>query len=213
MANQEHDENDIRICFVGDSFVNGTGDPEHLGWVGRVCTLLHTASLQTTSLHTKSTEITHYNLGIRGDTSEDIKERWQREVKIRLPSHTSNKIIFSFGVNDTVIMDGNRRVNLQNSIDTSRQILSQSSSQYDVLMVGPPPIGDEEQNNRIYELDKHFQEICSELSIPYLSIFDTLTKNSVWLKEVSSNDGAHPRAAGYTQLANQVSTWSEWIKC
>ena len=25
----------MRICFFGDSFVNGTGDDECLGWVGR----------------------------------------------------------------------------------------------------------------------------------------------------------------------------------
>ena len=27
---------DLRICFVGDSFVAGTGDETALGWVGRV---------------------------------------------------------------------------------------------------------------------------------------------------------------------------------
>lgn len=27
----------MRICFIGDSFVNGTGDPECLGWAGRIC--------------------------------------------------------------------------------------------------------------------------------------------------------------------------------
>jgi lysophospholipase L1-like esterase len=26
----------MRICFVGDSITNGTGDPEYLGWVSRV---------------------------------------------------------------------------------------------------------------------------------------------------------------------------------
>jgi hypothetical protein len=31
------DVTDIRICFIGDSFVNGTGDPLCLGWSGRVC--------------------------------------------------------------------------------------------------------------------------------------------------------------------------------
>jgi hypothetical protein len=27
----------IRICFFGDSIVNGTGDDACLGWVGRIC--------------------------------------------------------------------------------------------------------------------------------------------------------------------------------
>lgn len=26
----------MRICFIGDSFVNGTGDDTCLGWVGRI---------------------------------------------------------------------------------------------------------------------------------------------------------------------------------
>jgi hypothetical protein len=30
--------NDIRICLVSDSFVNGAGDETCLCWVGRVCT-------------------------------------------------------------------------------------------------------------------------------------------------------------------------------
>ncbi|MDY6901411.1 MAG: lipase, partial [Cyanobacteriota bacterium] len=27
---------EMRICFVGESFINGTGDPECLGWAGRI---------------------------------------------------------------------------------------------------------------------------------------------------------------------------------
>jgi len=45
---------EIRICFVGESFVNGTGDPEFLGWTGRVCR----------DAQRKGYEITHYNLGV-----------------------------------------------------------------------------------------------------------------------------------------------------
>jgi hypothetical protein len=28
----EIDPSDIRTCFIGDSLVNGVGDPEYLGW-------------------------------------------------------------------------------------------------------------------------------------------------------------------------------------
>ena len=27
----------VQVCFVGDSLVNGMGDPECLGWAGRLC--------------------------------------------------------------------------------------------------------------------------------------------------------------------------------
>ena len=55
---------DLRICFVGDSFVNGTGDETKLGWTGRVCAALE--------VNNPDLEITFYNLGIRRDTTEDI---------------------------------------------------------------------------------------------------------------------------------------------
>jgi lysophospholipase L1-like esterase len=56
---------DIRICFVGDSFVNGTGDPDCLGWTGRLCA----------SRSRQGRSITYYNLGVRRETSADICDR------------------------------------------------------------------------------------------------------------------------------------------
>jgi hypothetical protein len=32
---------DIRICFVGDSFVDGTCDPDYLGWTGSLTVVLN----------------------------------------------------------------------------------------------------------------------------------------------------------------------------
>ena len=61
----------MRICFVGDSMVNGTGDPAYLGWVGRV--LQAERGLRS--------ELTGYNLGIRRDRSDQIRLRWRAEVE------------------------------------------------------------------------------------------------------------------------------------
>ena len=60
---------DCRVCFIGDSFVQGTGDPTGLGWVGRVVSETKQAGWN----------ITGYNLGVRGETSRDIMARWERE--------------------------------------------------------------------------------------------------------------------------------------
>ncbi len=61
----------MRICFVGDSITNGTGDPEYLGWVGRVMQ----------DERTRRAELTSYNLGIRRDRSDQIRARWRAEVE------------------------------------------------------------------------------------------------------------------------------------
>lgn len=194
------DKLDVRICFVGDSFVNGTGDPEKMGWAGRLC------AMSTAKIH----DITYYNLGVRRNTSADVKKRWQQECQARLPEASENMVVFSVGVNDTVIEHGQQRVKQSQSIENARQFLSMAQQQYAVAMIGPPPIDDLAQNARIKELDAAFQVLCHDLSIPYLSVFSRLLAAPIWLKEVSSNDGAHPRSAGYAFFARLVKAWSDW---
>lgn len=36
---------DIRICFIGDSLVNGTGDEAALGWAGRLCAMANASDI------------------------------------------------------------------------------------------------------------------------------------------------------------------------
>lgn len=191
---------DIRICFVGDSFVNGTGDEEKLGWAGRLCALSHN----------NQTDITYYNLGVRRNTSADIKERWAYECRSRLPEGSENRVVFSFGVNDTVIENNELRVSFAKSLENARMILVEASKIYPVLMIGPPPIFDSVQNLRIQALDEAFQALCHQLSIPYLSVIDNLLAEPIWLKEVSSNDGAHPKSGGYSLLAQLIKSWEQW---
>lgn len=191
---------DLRICFVGDSFVNGTGDPTCLGWAGRIC-----AAAQQ-----QGHEITYYNLGIRRQTSHDIAQRWQTEVSARLPADCDGRIVFSFGVNDTTIEGGKERVALAESIQNARTILQSASSFFPTIMVGPPPIQEEEQNQRIARLSGQFALVCETLAIPYLEIFTPLQGTKEWQEEVASNDGAHPRTAGYSALAKLIQTWSAW---
>jgi len=191
---------DIRICYVGDSFINGTGDPDKLGWTGRL----------SASSQNDNRDITHYNLGIRRNTSEDILKRWESECQARLPEISVNKVVFSFGVNDTVIENGQKRVSLENSIENARKILLKASTKYDVIMIGMPPIDDEEQNKVIKELDTKYKILCNELSIPYLSIYERLVNDKIWKNEVSSNDGAHPRDKGYEFLASFIEKWTGW---
>src|SRR5689334_860809 len=82
----------MRICFFGDSFVNGTGDDDALGWVGRVVADARRAGC----------DLTAYNLGIRRNTSADVAARWEGEARLRLPADCDGRLVFSFGANDCV---------------------------------------------------------------------------------------------------------------
>jgi lysophospholipase L1-like esterase len=70
-------------------------------------------------------------------------------------------------------------------------------------MVGTPPCVDvnQEQRNQIIEnLSDRLAIICGELEIPYLNIFANLVESPIWLTEAQAKDGAHLRAAGYSEL-------------
>jgi lysophospholipase L1-like esterase len=191
----------MRICFVGDSFVNGTGDPEYLGWTGRICR----------AARRKGLDITYYNLGIRRNTSADIAVRWLEEVSHRLPEDCNGRVVFSFGVNDTTLEEGKTRINFQNSIENTSKILTEANPLFPVLMVSPPPVPDIEQNIRVAELSRQFDSVCRQLGVPYLDVFNPLQASTVWLKEAAANDGYHPGLAGYSELAKLVERWCSWL--
>ncbi|HLO89224.1 MAG TPA: GDSL-type esterase/lipase family protein [Nostocaceae cyanobacterium] len=195
---------EVRICFVGDSFVNGTGDPDCLGWTGRICA----------NVNQKGYDITYYNLGIRRETSTDIAKRWLQEVSIRLPTEYDGRVVFSYGLNDTTLENGQPRVNLQTSIENSYRILGAAKQLYPILMVGPAPYADQEdpsRRQRIIDLSQQLARVCQDLHVPYLDVFSILEKSTVWTAEAIGYDGVHPNAAGYLELAKIVENWDGWL--
>ena len=182
--------------------MNGTGDETKLGWTGRV-----SAQFERDR---DDLEVTHYNLGIRRNTSEDILNRWGEESTQRLEGDFEKLLVFSFGVNDTVIESGGQRVSKPHCLENAHAILTSASSVCRVLMIGPPPIADLEQNIRIKDLDVSLAQLCHSISVPYLSVVSELSDDPIWMREVASNDGAHPKSAGYTKLATFISAWDEW---
>lgn len=193
-------DQDVRICFIGDSYVNGTSDPECLGWTGRVAV----AALR------KGYNLTYYNLGVRRETSVDIAKRWGQEVQPRFPSGCAPCVVFSFGANDTTLENGRPRVPEAQSVETTRQLLYLAKQHYAVVMIGPPPNADMEHNLRTRHLSNLFAEVAEREGTPFLSVFDQLAEDTIWGREVSAGDGAHPGAGGYAKLARLVDTWSQW---
>ena len=191
---------DIRICFVGDSFVNGTGDECALGWAGRLCRL---ATNDATSM-------TYYNLGVRRDTSRDILQRVESEVLPRLPATVDSRVVLSFGANDTAQEYGEIRVPEQESIANLDKMVALLKSKYQVLMVGPPPIMDDQRNQLLKDLNEAFRLKTKKLEIPFVDIFSDLENDAQYRKEVVDHDGAHPRSRGYTKIADIILGSNEW---
>lgn len=190
---------DTRICFVGDSFVNGTGDESALGWAGRLCAWANRSA----------SPLTYYNLGIRRDTSLDILQRWSQECARRLPAGCDGRMVFSFGVNDTVLEEGQTRVEYHQSVANFRQIL-RAANAYPVIVVGPPPVSDDAQNERIRRLTDAYAHEAKSLKVPYIELLRPLRDDNAYMNEIAGNDGSHPQGAGYEKIAGIVAAAPGW---
>jgi acyl-CoA thioesterase I len=192
---------DIRICFIGDSFVNGTGDETFLGWTGRVC---------AAATNISDISLTCYNLGIRRNTSTDILQRWEHECAVRLSDFCDGRVVLSCGVNDMVIEDAQHRVPADESCNNIRQILQRANSKYKTLMVGPAPVGDDNLNHRLKNISAAYAQEAQKLGIPYIELFSHLADNRRYLLESRNNDGYHPMSYGYAAIANIIRKSDQW---
>lgn len=204
----------LRICFVGDSITVGSGDSGYLGWPGRL-------SIAETE---RGHDVTLYNMGVRGDTSEMVLPRWRRECEVRLPEHVNGRLVLSFGLNDTAEETGvGIRVPFDTSIANARTIIDEARGWLPSLMIGPIPIIEDMQpyvfpngiayhytNARIAELNTNLAGLCSELEVPYLNIFDTLATDPAWERSQRGCDGVHATGEGYQLIADQITGWQAW---
>jgi lysophospholipase L1-like esterase len=189
----------MRICFLGDSITNGTGDPEYLGWVGRV--VQHERR--------QHPDLTAYNLGIRRDRSDQIRARWRAEVDGRLPPEHPGRVVFAFGANDAV-----QEIAPAATLGHAEAMLGEARQRWPVFMVGPAPLTEEKARARVAALDRALAALCGRMGVPYCPAFDGLMATPVWLDEARAGDGAHPGAAGYRRLADIIlasPAWREWM--
>lgn len=202
----------IRICFVGDSLINGTGDGAFLGWPGRLC------RREVQAGHV----ITSYNLGVRAETTEMIRSRWRAECEPRLLDTFPGALVFSFGTNDTAEEDGETRVAFDRSVENARSMISEAMDWKPTLWIGPPPIDEGQQpfqagpgmpvrefsNARIAALSDAFAAAAAEMGVPYLDLFTPLSGDSAW--RATAGDGVHPPDDGYAIIAERVAGWDAW---
>jgi lysophospholipase L1-like esterase len=196
---------DRRILCFGDSFIAGVGDPTGLGWVGRLVAASSDAGRP----------ITAYNLGIRGDTSADVAARFEAETAARTNNAAAGYgVVLAVGANDMTVQDNRLRVAPGVAIRTLNGILDLTAARgQGVLIVGPPPVGEPEQDERIRELSDQFAHVATHRSVPFVATAATLGAHDAWRREAVANDGSHPGAGGYAALAEIVlaAGWIDWL--
>jgi acyl-CoA thioesterase I len=82
-----------------------------------------------------------------------------------------------------------------------------------VLIIGPAPVDDPEQNERIRALSAAFADVCHRAGVSFVSVVEPLLASRVWMEEVAADDGAHPAVDGYEALSQLVIAggWADWL--
>jgi lysophospholipase L1-like esterase len=192
---------DVGIVFIGASLVAGVGDPKGQGWVSRVVGRTHHPDL----------ELTAYNLGVRGNTSADVLERWRVECPPRWAGRAERRLVVSVGTADAAggVTLARHRLNLANILDDA------ASLGIGTFVVSPPPSDDQELNDKLDVLVEAQADVCSRRGVPFVDCFRPLQAHEQWRSDVAASQVPHhPGQAGYGLIAWLVlhNGWYDWLQ-
>lgn len=187
------------ICIFGDSSTWGAWDHEKGGWVNRL----------RLSLESENYDVFIYNLGVCGDTTKELLERFDVESKARQPT----AIIFQIGENDSIFIKSKNKqmVPLKQLEKNLKKLINKAKKFTNVIIflgcgkaneskTTPIPWGTDyyytNQNLDLY--DKKIKDISNKSNVHYLEI-SSLLKN-----EDLDEDGLHLNSEGHQKLSLKV---------
>jgi len=197
----------MRILIFGDSVTQGFWDIDG-GWVDR----LRRSYDQLYFDGTNDDPPTVFNLGVSGDSSNELVLRFEPEIKARQNQEVA--IVVAIGVNDSRShgdkMFSNTktyRSNLEQLLTTAQKYTKQ------ILFVGLTPCVDSRtnptawgntcySNERLSEFDNELQSFCRESSVDFVDVLDTFRAEQE--KRELLPDGLHPNGDGHKLIADLV---------
>ncbi len=200
-----------RILVFGDSIAWGAWDVEG-GWVQRLRKFLDEKTLSSNFLDYFSI----YNLAFSGDTSTDILERLEPEIKARLAEGHEIIILFSIGINDSFYLHDlkSNMVSLDKFKENIKKLIEIAKKFTDkIVFVGLTPIDETKvalipwdtnksyKNESIKKYDEIIKEVCQKNKILFIEIFDDWLNSDY--KELLE-DGAHPNSFGHQKLFETI---------
>ncbi len=193
--------NDVNILVFGDSITYGAWDNEKGGWVNRIRLALESKSEIYFNI---------YNLGIPGDTTINLKKRFNNECNQRFNINDKTIIIFSIGINDSQIIE-NKRIILIEDFKKNIKELNDKAKQYTshILFIGLTKVDETRTkpvswdnninytNEEIIKYNEELKNICKEKEINYLDVYNLLDTTDL-------DDGLHPNNNGHQKLCEEI---------
>ena len=204
----------LKVVALGDSLIYGFGDFVGGGWVER---------LRREWMSPQGAGHVLYNLGVRGDRTEQVTIRLEQEFNCRgeLRNRVPDLILLSVGVNDSTRL-GKPTGKLYTDFDSFRQqmahLLDVAQNLCPVLFIGMTPVNQSKMPFMDCLYYNHFDQYrykeatlqaCQQREIPYLDIFDLwLSRGTDWIDTQLGEDGLHPNVTGYQTLYSDIMAWN-----
>jgi len=187
----------MNICIFGDSITWGAGDSKKGGWVERLKVYFG-----------EKYDINIYNLGISGNTTEDLLKRIENESRNRRPSI----IIFAIGTNDAQfihstnsnrISENDFKNNIKKLYEIAKKLVPKiifiGLTLVDESKTRPIPWNTDKiyTNERIKKFDQIIKDFCFKNNLKFISINDLLNNNDLI-------DGLHPNTQGHIKIFKKI---------
>lgn len=190
----------ILVC--GDSISFGRGESPNIGWSGRLKKYFEPQGFHNCL----------FNLGIPGDTSTTLLERFETEIKSRIQYIYPGDefiVMIAIGINDSRGLGSlSKSETKPNKFENNISRLIQIAKKYtkNVVVVGLTPVDEDITNpfeetyftnNRIQEYDEILKKSAQNNKIQYVNLFNTISELDYKKLLV---DGVHPNKRGYEEI-------------
>jgi lysophospholipase L1-like esterase len=202
------------ILIFGDSITNGAWDYEEGGWPNRLRKFLDQMAFPSLS------SFRVYNLGISGNTTEDVLKRFENECKSRISEIIKYRneivIIFQIGLNDTqlVLKKKKIRISYKKFMKNIIKLIGKAFKFTEkIVFIGLTPVEEQKvnpmpwnttvsyKNDYIKKYNEFLRSVCKENDVYFIEFFDE------WIKfnyKILLEDGAHPNPEGHKKMFETI---------
>lgn len=150
------------------------------------------------------------NSGISGNKTEDLINR----IENTLYDYNPSKVIILIGIND--VNKGENDSTIVNNIKKIIKNIRNNRKNAEIYVESIYPINNnvaeksgmlnnkDVNNKRVKELNKKIKNLCLELDIEYINVFNELIDKDGNLKESYTKDGVHLNDLGYHKVTEEL---------
>jgi len=190
-----------QILVFGDSITYGAWDKEG-GWVQRLRKFLDE----------NYEDYLVYNLGVSGNNTNDLLERFEFETKQRLKENEETIFIFAIGINDSqfIRIENKNRIPLENFKKNIQELINLAKNfSPKIIFVGLTPVDETKttpipwnannfyKNECIQKYNETIRTICEENKIYFIKVFGKFKELDY---QNLLDDGLHPNLEGHKKI-------------